>query len=91
MNYPAASCGVSENLYDNSPDFVTPECFYRGSSSGFAWISAEVRQRTDQPRAETDPSEAMWRTRLKRAGMTDLGLLIYLTQQAAENEPVEIQ
>jgi hypothetical protein len=40
MNYPAASCGVSENLYDNSSDFVTPECFYRGSSSGFAWIPA---------------------------------------------------
>ena len=66
MNYPAASCGVSENLYDNSSDFVTPECFYRGSSSGLD-------------------------SRLKHAGMTDLGLLIYLTQQAAGNEPVEIQ
>jgi hypothetical protein len=26
--------------------------------------SAEVRQRTDQPRAETDPSEALWRIRV---------------------------
>jgi len=28
------------NLYDTSSDFVTPERFYRGSSSGFAWIPA---------------------------------------------------
>ena len=30
-------------------------------------------------------------SRLKHAGMTDLGLLIYFTEQAAGNEPVEIQ
>jgi hypothetical protein len=40
MNYPAASCGVSEELDENYPKAVTPECFYRGSSSGFAWIPA---------------------------------------------------
>jgi hypothetical protein len=40
MNYPAASCGVSEELDENYPKGVTPECFYRGSSSGFAWIPA---------------------------------------------------
>ncbi len=40
MNYPAASCGVSEERDENYPKGVTPECFYRGSSSGFAWIPA---------------------------------------------------
>ena len=37
-NYPAVSCGVSEELDENYPKVVTPECFYWGSSSGFAWI-----------------------------------------------------
>ena len=37
MNYPAASCGVSKDLYDNFPNVVTPECFYRGSRSGLAF------------------------------------------------------
>ena len=41
MNYPAASCGVSKELYDNFPKVVTPECFYRGSSPSFAWIPAK--------------------------------------------------
>ena len=40
LNYPAASCGVSEESNENYPKGVTPECFYRGSSSGFAWIPA---------------------------------------------------
>ena len=40
MNYPAASCGVSEGRAENSFTDVTPECFYRGSISGFAWIPA---------------------------------------------------
>ena len=30
-------------------------------------------------------------SRLKHAGMTDFGLAIYLTQQAAGNEPAVIQ
>ena len=30
MNYPAASCGVSKDLYDNFPNVVTPECFIGG-------------------------------------------------------------
>jgi hypothetical protein len=41
MNYPAASCGVSKELYDIFPNLVTPECFYRGSSQNFAWIPAK--------------------------------------------------
>jgi hypothetical protein len=32
MNYPAASCGVSEYADKTSSSGVTPECFYRGSS-----------------------------------------------------------
>jgi hypothetical protein len=40
MNYPAASYGVSKDLYDNFPNVVTPECFYRRSRSGLAWIPA---------------------------------------------------
>jgi hypothetical protein len=40
MNYPAASCGVSKAYHANMPILVTPECFYRGSRSGFAWIPA---------------------------------------------------
>ena len=70
MNYPAASCGVSEECDENYPKDVTPECFYRGSSSEPAWIS--------------DPSEALWRTRLKHAGMTVLGKEISLTPSRGE-------
>ena len=33
MNYPAASCEVSEEGDENYPKGVTPECFYRGSTS----------------------------------------------------------
>jgi hypothetical protein len=40
MNYPAASYGVSEERHENNSKDVTPECFYRGASSGFAWIPA---------------------------------------------------
>jgi hypothetical protein len=40
MNYPAASCGISEERDENYPKGVTPECFYRGSSQSFAWIPA---------------------------------------------------
>ena len=40
MNYPAASCGVSKERDENYPKGVTPECFYRGSSSEPAWIPA---------------------------------------------------
>ena len=32
VNYPAASCGVSEQCDANFPKGVTPECFYRGSA-----------------------------------------------------------
>jgi hypothetical protein len=32
MNYSAASCKVSIDGYENAPNIVTPECFYRGSS-----------------------------------------------------------
>ena len=35
MNYPAASCGVSEERDENYPKGVTPECFNRGSSFRF--------------------------------------------------------
>jgi hypothetical protein len=38
---------------------------------------------------EADPSEALWRK--KHAGMTDLGLPVYLTQQVAANEPSVIR
>ena len=34
MNYPAASCGVSETGDEICLKGVTPECFYRGSRSG---------------------------------------------------------
>jgi hypothetical protein len=40
MNDPAASCGVSEECDENYSKGGAPECFYRGSSSGFAWIPA---------------------------------------------------
>jgi hypothetical protein len=40
MKNPAASSGVSKDLYDNFPNVVTPECIYRGSRSGLAWIPA---------------------------------------------------
>jgi len=40
MNYPAASCGVSEQSR-TAYSAVTPECFNRGSSSGLAWIPAK--------------------------------------------------
>jgi bacterioferritin (cytochrome b1) len=40
MNYPAASCGVSEGVDKSFPEGVTPECFYRGSSPELAWIPA---------------------------------------------------
>ena len=40
MNYPAASCEISEECEGNYLKGVTPECFYRGSSSGFSWIPA---------------------------------------------------
>ena len=40
MNNPAASCGVSELGDEISLEGVTPECFYRGSSSEPAWIPA---------------------------------------------------
>ena len=43
MNYPAASCGVSINIYDNSPKVVTPECFYRGSSHGSTVLTMTLR------------------------------------------------
>jgi hypothetical protein len=40
VNHAAASCGVSKAHDVNDSDSVTPECFYRGSRSGFAWIPA---------------------------------------------------
>src|SRR5262245_1504494 len=40
MNYPAASCWVSEGRAEDSFTGVTRKCFYRGSISGFAWIPA---------------------------------------------------
>jgi len=40
MKSPAASSGESEERDENYPEGVTPECFYRGSSSGLAWIPA---------------------------------------------------
>jgi len=40
MNDPAASCGVSELDDEICLKGVTPECFYRGSSSEPAWIPA---------------------------------------------------
>jgi hypothetical protein len=43
------------------------------SSPSNVFIGVQVRIRLD--------------SRLKHAGMTDFGLPIYLTQQAAENEP----
>ncbi|HEY2919710.1 MAG TPA: hypothetical protein VGK77_12050, partial [Candidatus Binatia bacterium] len=38
MNCPAACCGASVSIdrYKNVSKIVTPECFYRGSSSNFA-------------------------------------------------------
>jgi hypothetical protein len=41
LNYPAASCGVSEFADKTCSSGVTPECFYRGSSLNFAWIPAK--------------------------------------------------
>ena len=52
------------------------------NSSGF--VTPECFYRGVQFRFRLD-------SRLKHAGMTDLGLLIYFTEQAAGNEPVEIQ
>ncbi len=49
MNYPEASCGVSKELYDNLPEVVTPECFYRGSTvltttmSHVEWVGGPFR------------------------------------------------
>jgi hypothetical protein len=40
MNSPAPSFGVSELGDEICPKGVTPECFYRGSSSEPAWIPA---------------------------------------------------
>jgi len=40
MNNLAASCEVSELGDEIYPKGVTPECFYRGSSSEPAWIPA---------------------------------------------------
>src|SRR3989304_5857686 len=40
LNNPAASCGVSELGDEICLKGVTPECFYRGSSSEPAWIHA---------------------------------------------------
>jgi len=40
MNNPAASCGVSKLGDEICLKGVTPECFYRGSSSEPAWIPA---------------------------------------------------
>src|SRR5438309_9071187 len=49
MNYPAASCGVSEERDENYPKGVTPECFYRGSTvlltttlSHVEWVGGPV-------------------------------------------------
>jgi len=40
MSYPEASRGLSEERDENYSKGVTPECFYRGSSSEPAWIPA---------------------------------------------------
>jgi hypothetical protein len=40
MKNPAANSGVSKAHPTNVSDTVTPECFNRGSRSGFAWIPA---------------------------------------------------
>src|SRR5882724_722185 len=40
MNYHAASCGALEKRDENYSKGVTPECFYRGSCFGSAWIPA---------------------------------------------------
>ena len=74
MNHPAASCGVSENAMRIIPN-ASPRMFYSG---------VQFRTRLDS-RRRTDPSEAMWRTRLKHAGMTVFGKKSSSTQQAAGN------
>jgi hypothetical protein len=38
---PRRSGGVSEGRDENYPKGVTPECFYRRSSSDLAWIPAK--------------------------------------------------
>ena len=79
MNYPAEERGIGKPLCQFS-DFVTPRMFLSG---------VQFRFRLDFHR-RTDPSEAMWRTRLKNAGMTDLGLLICFAQETREDESGEI-
>jgi hypothetical protein len=37
MEYPEKATGIMMTL----PEFVTPECFNRGSSPNFAWIPAK--------------------------------------------------
>jgi len=78
MNYPAASCGVSERRDENFPKGVTPECFYRGSTSLTTTLSSLSKGSGVQMRFRLD-------SRLKHAGMTDFGKEISLTQQAAGN------
>ncbi len=41
MNYCGATGRVSKDRYAHNPDSVTPECLYRGSRAGFAWIPAK--------------------------------------------------
>jgi hypothetical protein len=45
MTCPTACCVAIKKIYENFPKVVTPECFYRGSSQSFAWISTEGRIR----------------------------------------------
>jgi hypothetical protein len=45
MTCPTARCVAIEEICESFPKVVTPECFYRGSSRSFAWISAEGRIR----------------------------------------------
>jgi len=63
---PAASSGVSKDPYGNFSEPRHPRMFES---------AVQFRSRLDF-RRRTDPSEAVWRTRLKHAGMTDLGLPI---------------
>ena len=59
MNYPAASCGYQKNC--DLSQVVTPECFYRGSSSE---ISPDRGRKRLSPSPPSEPCVRFSRTRL---------------------------
>jgi len=87
MNYPAASCGVSEERHENYRKGVTPECFYRGSTCAHHRSTQRLSTGDPEPRRMGQGVQIRFRldSRLKHAGMTVFGEEIILSQQAAGN------